>query len=118
MYRSPSQSKDECESFADNLALNLHSVALRNPYLIVDPGEFNAQIKGWYSLGETTYEGTRIDGITSQFGLEQLIHEPTHIIRERTSCIDLVFASQPNLVLELAVQSFLYQNCHHQVMFA
>ena len=118
LYRSLSQSKDECESFADNLALILHSIALRNPYLIVVLGEFNAQIKGWYSLGETTYEGTRIDGITSQFGLEQLIHEPTHIIRERTSCIDLIFASQPNLVVGSGVQSFLYQNCHHQVMFA
>ena len=80
LYRSPSQSKDEFESFADNLELNLDSVALRNPYLIVVLGDFNAQTKGWYSLGKTTYEGTRIDGITSQFGLEQLILEPTHII--------------------------------------
>ena len=78
----PSQSKDEFEYFADNLELHLDSVALRNPYLIVVLGDFNAQTKGWYSLGKTTYEGTRIDGITSQFGLEQLIHEPTSIIGE------------------------------------
>ena len=30
--------------------------------------------------GKTTYKGNRIDGITSQFGQEKLIHEPTHII--------------------------------------
>ena len=118
LYRSPSQSKDEFESFADNLELNLDSLALRNPYLIVVLGDFNAQTKGWYSLGKTTYEGTRIDGITSQFGLEQLIHEPTHIIGERSSCIDLVFASQSNLVVESGVQSSLHQNCHHQIVFA
>ena len=70
LYRSPSQSKDEFESFADNLELNLDSIVHRNPYLIVVLGDFNAQTKGWYPLGKTTYEGTRIDGITSQFGLE------------------------------------------------
>ena len=65
LYRSASQSKDESESFADNFELNLDSTAHRNPYLIVVLGDFNAQTKGWYPLGKTTYEGTRIDGITS-----------------------------------------------------
>ena len=88
LSRFPSQSKDELESFADNLDLNLDSIALRNPYLIVVLGDFNVQTKKWYPLGKTTYEGTRIDGITSQFGLEQLIHERSHITKERSSCID------------------------------
>ena len=118
LYRSPSKSKDEFESFADNLELNLDSIALRNPYLIVVHGDFNAQTKGLYTLGKTTYEGRRIDGITSQFGLEQVIHEPTHIIGERSSSIDLIFASQPNLVVESGVQSFLHQICYHQIVFA
>ena len=113
MYRSPSQSKDEFESFADNLELNLDSFALRNPYLIVVLGDFNAQAKGWYPSGKTTYEGTRIDGIASQFGLEQQIHEPTHIIGESSSCIDLIFASQPNLLVESGVQFSLHQSYHH-----
>ena len=39
LHRSPSQSKDESESFADNLELNFNSVALRNPYLIVVLGD-------------------------------------------------------------------------------
>ena len=64
LYRSPSQSKDEFESFADNLELNLDSIAHKNPYLIIVLGHFNAKTKGWYPLGKTTYEGTRIDGIT------------------------------------------------------
>ena len=100
LYRSASESKDEFESFADNLELNFDSVALRNPYLIVVLGDFNAQTKRCYPLGKTTYERTRIDGITSHFGLEQLIHELTHIIGERSSCIDLIFVFQPNLVVE------------------
>ena len=114
LYRSPSQSKDEFESFADNLELNLDSIIYRNPYLIVVLGDINAQTKG-YPLGKSTYECIRIGGITSQFGLEQLIHEPTHIIGERFSCIDLIFAFQPNLVVESDIQSSLHQNCHYQI---
>ena len=60
MNRSLSQSKDEFESFADNFELNIDSIALRNPHLIVGLGELNAQTKGCYPLGKTTYEGTRI----------------------------------------------------------
>ena len=86
--------------------------------MIVAFGDFNAETKGWYPLGKITYEGTRIDSITSQFRLEQLIHEPTHIIGEKSSCIDLIFAFQPNLVVESGVQSSLRQNCHHQIVFA
>ena len=48
LYRPSSQSKDEIESFADNLTLNLDSVALRNSYFIVVFGDFNAQTKQWY----------------------------------------------------------------------
>ena len=99
--RSIGQSKDKIESFADNLELNLGLVALRNPYLIVGRGDFNAQTKGWYLLGKTTYKGTGIDGITYQLGLEELIHEPTHIVGESSSCIDLIFASQPSFASKI-----------------
>ena len=118
LYRSCSQSSNVFESFADNLELNLDSIVHRNPYLIVVLGDFNAQTKGWYPFGKTTYEGARIDGIRSQFRLEQLIHQPNHIIGERSSCIDLIFASEPNLVVESGVQSSLHQNCHHQIVFS
>ena len=42
----------------------------------------------------TAYEGARTDGNTSPFRLEQLIHEPTHNIGERSSSIYLIFEKQ------------------------
>ena len=96
----------------------LDSVAHRNPYLIVVLGDFNAQTKRWYTLGKTTYESTRIDRITSQFGMEKLLHELAHITGYKSSCIDLTFASLPDLVVDSGVQSSLHQNCHHQIVFA
>ena len=34
------------------------------------------------------------------------------------SCIDLIFSSQPNLVMSSGINSSLYQNCHHQIIFS
>ena len=60
----------------------------------------------------------KIDTITSQFGLQQLINGTTHLTANSFWCIDLIFTSQPNLVMESGVHSSLHPNCHHQIGFA
>ena len=55
---------------------------------------------------------------TSQFGLSQIINEATHILEASSSCIDLIFTTQPNLMVESGVHSSLHANCHHQLVFA
>ena len=62
--------------------------------------------------------GSKIDGVTSKFGLHQIIKEPTHFIGDSSSCIDLIFTIQPNLVTESGVHSSLHANCHHHITFA
>ena len=118
LYRSPNQSHDIFETFFDNFELNVDTIANKNPYLIVILGDFNAKSSNWYKHDKTTYEGSKIEAITSQFGLKQLIQEPTHILSNSSSCIDLVFTSQPNLVMESTVHSSLHENCHHQLVHA
>ena len=86
--------------------------------MIVILGEFNAISSNWYKHDKTSYEGSKIEAITSQFGLKQLIQEPTHILSNLSSYIDLVFTSQPNLVMESGVHSSLHENCHHQLVYA
>ena len=44
LYRSPSQSQDNFETFIDNLELNIDEIAARNPFLIVILGDFNAKL--------------------------------------------------------------------------
>ena len=87
-------------------------------FLTVVLGDFNAKSNLWYKNDKTTNEGFKIDGIASQCGLHQLINEPTHLTRNASSRIDLIFTSQPNLVMESGVHSSLHENCHHQMTFA
>ena len=56
--------------------------------------------------------------MTSQCGFKQVISDPTHILESNSSCIDLVFTSQPNLVMTLGVHSSLLPYCHHEKMNA
>ena len=81
-------------------------------------GDFNAKSSNWYNKDITSDEGRKIEAVTSQYGLRQEINEPTHILNNSTSCIDLIFNSQPNLLIESGVHPSLHPNCHHQIIFA
>ena len=97
LYGSPSQTQDEFEKFSDNLELNLGTLSQKNPFLVV------AKSKSWYINDSTTSQGNVLENITSHFGLQQIIKEPTHILDNSSSCIDLIFTSQPNLITESGV---------------
>ena len=118
LYRSPNQCQDDFDSFINNSELNLDSIMTNNPFLTVILGDFNAKSSLRYNNDITTYEGSKIDGVTSQFGLQQKIKETTHISGDSSSCIDLIFTTPPNLVMESGVHSSLHSNCHQHTTFA
>ena len=62
-------------------------------------------------------EGRLFESITSDLGLQRLILEPTHLIGNSKSCIDLMFTEQPNLVIESGVHPSLHEHCHHQIIY-
>ena len=79
-------------------------------------GDFNSKSCNWYSHDKTNFEGSTIESITSQFGLHQLINKPTYLLQNSSSCIDLIFTLQPNIVVESGVHPSLHPNCHHQIV--
>ena len=91
---------------------------VNNPFLTVISCYFNAKTILWCNSEITTYDGSKIDGVTSQSGLEQIIKEPMHIFGDSSSFIDLIFTTKPNLVTESGVHSWLHPNCHHYIMSA
>ena len=118
LYRSPSQTQEEFQKFISNLKLSLDALSCGNPFLTVMTGDFNAKSKDWCSIDMTSFEGSELDSLTSQFGLLQILKEPTHILDNSRSCIDLIFTSQPNMVIYSGVNASLHSNCHHQIIYA
>ena len=115
LYRSPSQWQGLFESFKENLELNFEFAVQNNPFLVVLLDDFNAKSS---NNNITTTEGKAIENISSQFGLHQMINEPTHILESSSLCNDLILTSQPNLITESGVHPSLHPNSHHQIIFA
>ena len=118
LYRSPSQSPEEFEHFLENFEHNLQRITDLNPFLVTVLGDFNAKSSNWWCGDKTSHEGLQIDSLASFYGLYQLISQPTHVLENSSSCIDLIFTSQPNLVTHSGVYSSLHNNCHHNIVFA
>ena len=59
-----------------------------------------------------TREDTEIESLTCSYRLNQLISDPTHILQNSSSCIDLVFTNQPNFGIDSGVHHSLHPNCH------
>ena len=113
LCRPPSQTNGEFESLLKNFELTLDKIHEDNPFVISVLGDFNSKSGDWCKNDITFHKGSMIDDVTSNYGLHHLIQEPTHIIKMSSSCIDLIFTSQPNLVMESGVHSYLHPNCHH-----
>ena len=113
LFRSPNQSEDDFESFANNFELNIDTVTVNGTFLTVVLGDFNIKSNLCFKRSKTSYECSKIDAITSQFGLQQLINESTYIVANSSSCINSMFTSQLNLVMESGVHSSLHPNCHY-----
>ena len=86
--------------------------------LLVAIGDFNAKLKSWYFNDRTTSHGNVLKNITSHFALQRIIKEPTHVLDHSSSCTDLIFTSQLNLITESGVLLSLHPNCYHQVVYA
>ena len=66
----------------------------------------------------TSFEGSHIDSLTTTYGFHQLILDPTHLLPNSSSCIDLIFTDQQNLAADSGVHPTLHGNCHHQIIFS
>ena len=88
-----------------------------NPFCIVITGDFNCRSIQWWGDDIENNEGKLFEPITSDIGLHQLIAEPTHLMGDSKSCIDLIFTDQPNLIIESGVHPSLHEQCHHQIIY-
>ena len=90
-------------------------MSLSNPAFRLILGDFNCRSNSWWECDISTKEGIDPESVSSSHELHQLIRHPTHILPRSSSCIDLIFIHQPNLVIDRGAYSSLHSNCHHQI---
>ena len=63
-----------------NLKLNLEFIFNKNPYHTVVIGVFNAKSHNWYKGNKTIVSGSKLEIMTSHYGLNQIINESIDIL--------------------------------------
>ena len=81
-------------------------------------GDFKYRSKSWWEGNISTKEGIALESVSLYHGLHQFIKDPTYIIPQSFSCIDLILIDQAILVIDSGVHSSLHANCHHQKIYA
>ena len=65
LYRPPSQYQDVFERFCENFERTLDNLAQNNHFVLVAIGDFNAKSTNWCANNRTSFEGNKIEHITS-----------------------------------------------------
>ena len=94
---------------------NLNYTTSNNSLFTIILGDFNARSSVWWTKDITTTKDTQLESLTSVQRFHQLMLQPTHLLPQSSSCIDLIFTDQPNLIVDSGVHSSLHSNCHHQI---
>ena len=96
-----------------NFEMILSNINSPNPHFSIILGDFIARSNNWWQGDTQTSEGSQIDYLTTSYGFQKLISKPTHILKNSSSCIDLIFTDQPNLITDSGTNPSLHPNCHH-----
>ena len=87
-----------------------------NPDVSIILGNFNASSNKWWVSDTQTSEGSQIDSLTTSYGFRQIVSEPTHILKNSSSFIDLIFTGEPTLIIDTGTHPSLHPNCHHKII--
>ena len=118
IYRSPSQNKNQFDSFLYNLKKLLSDINNRKPTLSIVTGDFNAKSYSWWSNDINTIARSKLLALSSSNGFSQVVNEPTHIHTNSISYTDLIYTDKPGLLVDSGVHSSLYPNCYHQIIYS
>ena len=87
------------------------------PICSVITGDLNARCSKWCNKDITNSVGCEIDTLTSSAGYKQIINKPTHIVNNSSSCTDLIFCNNVNLLSNYGADLSLFEKCHHNIIF-
>ena len=112
LYRSPSHKSNEFEEFLANLEKHISNIFSGHSNFVLLISDFNVKSRNWPNHDITAMEGAQLNSLLTPFRIKQWIMEPTYILENMSSCMDLIFTNQPNIILDSIVHSLLYSKGH------
>ena len=80
LYRSPSQTSDEPDSFSSTSEKLLINIKTCDPHFVILLGDSNAKSKFWSVDDTTSGEDAILENLTVLHRMKQLISAPTHVL--------------------------------------
>ena len=93
-----------------NFDLLLNNINGELPIFSIVTGDFNARCSSWWKNDITNTPGQEIDFLTSPAGHTQIFDKPTHVVNNSMSCIDLIFCTNKNIILNHGVDVTIFEN--------
>ena len=97
LYRSPSQNGRQFQFACNSLHILLNNINSLNPAIA---GYINGKCLKSYHCIDT-----------------QIIDKPTHFTNHSSSCIDLIFTSNPSIIVDSGIEKSLCSSCHHNILY-
>ena len=117
LYCPHGMPSDDFVLFMQRLELLLEYMPDKKPHCIIFTGDFNYRSQQWWPGDNKNEEGVAFDEFIESNILTQLIDQPTHIMNESRSCIDLIIIDQPNILVDYGVHPSLYETWHHEITY-
>ena len=117
VYRPHHMSADDFEMFIQRIELLTDYMRDEKPHCIIFAGDFNSRCKQRWPEDNEDHQGIALDEFIESNALFQLIDQPTHILENSKSCIDLIITNQPSLFVEFGVHPSLFRGCYHEIIF-
>ena len=116
LYQSTSQTQYKFEKFCtylDTLTVHINNEVF---ICLVVAGDLNARCSKWCNKDINSVD-CEIDTLLSSARYKQIINKPTHIANDSSSCTDLTFCNNLNLISNYGVDLSLFRQCHHNIIF-
>ena len=117
LCRSPSQNREQIQSFCNSPDFLMNNINSLNPAISIITGDFNGKCSKWYSFDPSDNIGKELNTITSTAGYSQIIDKPTHFTNNSPTCIDLIFTSNPSILVDSGIEKSLSSSCHHDIIY-
>ena len=117
LYRSPSKNRGQLQSFCDSLDILMNKINSFKPAISIITRDFNGICSKWYSFDTSDNIGKELDTITSTAGYSQIIDKPSNFTNNSSSCIDLIFTSNPSIIVNSGIEKSLCTRCHHDIIY-
>ena len=95
----------------------MNNINSHNPAVSVITLDFNGKCSKCHSFDTSDNIGKELDTITLTAGYSQIIDKPIHFTNNSSSCIDLIFTSNPSILVDSGIEKSLSSSCHHDIIY-